>query len=86
MLRGAQLIFTALLSIIFLKKRLDKYNWCGIALSLSGIIIVGGSNVLAESNPTSQQQQVFGVVIIVVGQIMQVSMSAGHILAISRRM
>jgi len=86
MLRGAQLIFTALLSIIFLKKRLDKYNWGGIALSLSGIIIVGGSNVLAESNPTSQQQQVFGVVIIVVGQIMQVTMSAGHILANSRRM
>eukprot|EP00189_Rhodosorus_marinus_P012175 CAMPEP_0184739226 /NCGR_PEP_ID=MMETSP0315-20130426/2053_1 /TAXON_ID=101924 /ORGANISM="Rhodosorus marinus, Strain UTEX LB 2760" /LENGTH=433 /DNA_ID=CAMNT_0027207797 /DNA_START=172 /DNA_END=1473 /DNA_ORIENTATION=+ len=73
MLRGAQLIFTALLSIIFLKKRLDIYNWCGIALSVSGIIVVGGANILAESNPAGQKQQIFGVVIIVVGQVMQAS-------------
>jgi len=73
MLRGAQLIFTALLSIIFLKRKLDKFNWAGITISVTGIMLVGMANVYAEKNPKSQQEQFFGVMIIILGQIMQAS-------------
>eukprot|EP00188_Purpureofilum_apyrenoidigerum_P002779 Plantae.Rhodophyta-Purpureofilum_apyrenoidigerum.ctg28382.p1 GENE.Plantae.Rhodophyta-Purpureofilum_apyrenoidigerum.ctg28382~~Plantae.Rhodophyta-Purpureofilum_apyrenoidigerum.ctg28382.p1 ORF type:complete len:423 (+),score=90.50 Plantae.Rhodophyta-Purpureofilum_apyrenoidigerum.ctg28382:128-1396(+) len=73
MLRGAQLIFTALLSIIFLKRKLDKFNWTGILISITGIALVGMANVYAEKNPKSQQEQLFGVMIIIAGQIMQAS-------------
>lgn len=76
MLRGAQLVFTALLSILFLGRRLTALNFAGIALCVLGIICVGFANVWgadAHSGKDAAAETVFGVLIILAGQVLQAS-------------
>lgn len=71
MLRGAMLVWTALLSIIFLRRRLSALNYGGILLCVLGIALVGMANVWAEGSAASRSQTLFGIVIILIGQILQ---------------
>lgn len=73
MLRGAQLIFTALFSVIFLRRRLSLLNGAGIALCTAGIVGVGLANVAAADAPGSARRAdvIFGVCIIILGQVLQ---------------
>lgn len=73
MLRGAQLIFTALLSVVFLRRRLSSTNLAGITLCVGGIILVGLANIWGEASPRSRNDTTFGVLIILAGQVLQAS-------------
>jgi drug/metabolite transporter (DMT)-like permease len=41
MLRGSVIIFTGILSMIFLKKKLRVHHWSGMVLVLCGLAFVG---------------------------------------------
>ena len=41
MLRGALIVFTGLLTVTFLRKKLKVFQWIGIFIILGGLIIVG---------------------------------------------
>lgn len=41
MLRGAVIIFTGLLSVAFLGRRLIRSQWLGILITILGLVIVG---------------------------------------------
>lgn len=41
MLRGAVIIFTGLLSVAFLRRRLLPSQWLGICITILGLVIVG---------------------------------------------
>jgi uncharacterized membrane protein len=41
MIKGGYLIFTSLLSVCFLKRKLDMHNFAGILLTLAGITLIG---------------------------------------------
>ena len=41
MLRGAAIIFTALLSVAFFGSKLQLYHWAGMLLVVSGLVVVG---------------------------------------------
>jgi drug/metabolite transporter (DMT)-like permease len=41
MLRGAVIIFTGLLSVAFLRMRLQGFKWLGMGLVMFGLVIVG---------------------------------------------
>lgn len=73
MLRGAQLIFTAIFSIMFLGRRLSPLNTLGIFFCACGIVAVGLANIYgASSGPGPDQSDVaFGVAVIILGQVMQ---------------
>lgn len=71
MLRGAMLVWTALLSILFLGRRLTLFNYGGIILCVAGIVLVGLANAWAEDNPRSRSDTVFGIVVILLGQVLQ---------------
>lgn len=71
MLRGAMLVWTALLSIVFLGRRLTRLNYAGIGLCVSGIALVGLANIWAEDNPRSRSDTVFGILVILLGQVLQ---------------
>jgi drug/metabolite transporter (DMT)-like permease len=73
MLRGAQLVFTALLSIVFLKRTLSMQKVTGITACMVGITLVGLANVWGEANPTSKADTTFGILVILAGQILQAS-------------
>lgn len=47
MLRGALIVFTGLLSVAFLGRRLKIYEWLGILLVICGLVIVGLSNIIS---------------------------------------
>lgn len=71
MLRGAMLVWTAFLSIIFLRRKLTIFNYAGILLCVTGIVLVGLANVWAEDNPRSRSDTIFGIAVILLGQVLQ---------------
>lgn len=75
MLRGAEMLFAAIFSVIFLKRTLNKYNIMGVVLCLVGIAAVGMSSVLsgqgAASATVTQKQILFGMALIVLSQGVQ---------------
>ena len=83
MLRGSMIIFSALLSVVVLKKRLYGYHWLGVALCCLAILVVGYSNIMGaslsssgsyiSSNNLPQSRVVFGMMLIVIGQVVQAS-------------
>ena len=48
MLRGAVIIFTGLLSVAFLGKKLKLYEWLGMFIVLAGLIVVGVTDLLED--------------------------------------
>lgn len=48
MLRGALIIFTGLLSVAFLERKLKVYEWTGIAFVMAGLVVVGLSDMLTQ--------------------------------------
>jgi len=59
-------------SILFLKKRLTFFHWLGIATVVSGLVVVGVSDLLfakePEGNHTSGEKFV-GILLILLGMI-----------------
>jgi drug/metabolite transporter (DMT)-like permease len=78
MLRGSMIIFSAILSVIFLKRKLHPYHWFAVAVCSAAIVIVGYANMKAAAghpaaSATSPGMVVFGMALIVIGQVIQAS-------------
>eukprot|EP01029_Cantina_marsupialis_P001192 TRINITY_DN10976_c0_g1_i1.p1 TRINITY_DN10976_c0_g1~~TRINITY_DN10976_c0_g1_i1.p1 ORF type:complete len:382 (-),score=88.21 TRINITY_DN10976_c0_g1_i1:334-1479(-) len=82
MLRGSMVVFSAILSIIFLKRKLHGYNWFGIMWVVLGLLVVafacikGNSvpNCHPESSPDpSSSEEMIGIILVVLAQIVQAS-------------
>ena len=73
MMRGAELVFAAIFSVLFLGKKLYRLHYVGIALALIGITTVGFASVLApeQNNTGTKSQQVFGICLIILSQAIQ---------------
>lgn len=69
MLRGAMLVFTAMMSVLFLRRRLSAMNYAGIGLCLMGTFLVGVANILADTS--SRKNTIFGIGVILLGQVLQ---------------
>jgi drug/metabolite transporter (DMT)-like permease len=75
MLRGSVVIFTSLLRIFVLKKRLGIHEWIGIVLVIGGTAIVGSqSNVCPEdggacSSSSGASSATIGNILIILAQI-----------------
>ncbi|KPM08672.1 transmembrane protein C2orf18-like protein [Sarcoptes scabiei] len=55
MFRGALIIFTGILSVIFLKRRLKLYQWIGMFLVMGGLVIVGDFLIIVAQIITATQ-------------------------------
>jgi drug/metabolite transporter (DMT)-like permease len=77
MLRGSMIIFSTILSVVFLRKKLHAYHWTGVALCCAAIVLVSYSNMMATvgsaASSIPQSKVIFGMVLIVVGQVIQAS-------------
>eukprot|EP00802_Teleaulax_amphioxeia_P014848 Tamp_14927.p1 GENE.Tamp_14927~~Tamp_14927.p1 ORF type:complete len:392 (+),score=75.51 Tamp_14927:266-1441(+) len=49
MLRGSVVVFTGILSVVFLKRRLRLYHWLGMLLVCTGALVVGSSSLTAPA-------------------------------------
>lgn len=50
MTRGALVIFTGLLSVLFLRRRLASYKWAGLFIVVAGVAIVGLAGAVARDH------------------------------------
>jgi drug/metabolite transporter (DMT)-like permease len=77
MLRGAEIVFAALLTVFVLRRRLYGYHWMGVASALLGIIcvstatIMGGSVGSDGSSGGGGAAMTFGVAITLISQVIQ---------------
>lgn len=78
MLKGSNLLFTALFSVVFLKRKLFKFNVLGLFLCFVGVIVVGLASVLGSSDNNSDEPDpqplgltIFGMSMVMAGQVGQ---------------
>ncbi|XP_011270421.1 hypothetical protein, variant [Capsaspora owczarzaki ATCC 30864] len=70
MLRGASVLFTALFSVLFLRRRLRIHHYIGLYLVVTGITIVGvASVVFGDDNNESSSNMVLGIVLVIAAQV-----------------
>eukprot|EP00727_Mastigamoeba_balamuthi_P006182 m51a1_g2183 putative transmembrane protein c2orf18 homolog (429) ;mRNA; f:106021-107785 len=55
MLRGSIIVFTCILSTIFLKRKTPAYRWFAIAITICGLILVGLSSVFNTKSKSSDK-------------------------------
>lgn len=53
MLRGAVIIFTGILSVVFLRRRLEWFRWVGILFVIGGLVTVGTTDIIYSGNTNS---------------------------------
>jgi len=72
MLRGSVMVFTAIFSILFLKKKLKGVHWLGIATVVAGLVVVGLSDLIfskeSEGNHTGGEKTA-GILLILLAMI-----------------
>lgn len=78
MLRGSALVFCALQSVCFLKRRMYAFNWIGLTICVVGITTVGVANVLGGNSESADSDKgpdmatlLFGMGLTLMGQIVQ---------------
>lgn len=70
MLRGSVIIFTGLLSVAFLRAQLRGYKWLGMGFVTLGLVIVGVSDIIFDTNPKDDLNAIItGDLLIVIAQI-----------------
>jgi len=69
MLRGSVVIFTGLLSVIFLKRKLYCFHWLGMLLVLSGLALVGVASVLDDDGGAGAPNPVVGDILVIAAQL-----------------
>jgi len=76
MLRGATIVFSGILSVIFLKKKLVMHHWAGMITVTLGLTCVGATVLLpdpgAHKNDDAPPQNMFalGLILILAGQVL----------------
>lgn len=82
MVRGTEILFTAALSALVLHRKLNRQNLWGLALCLTGILLVGASSVmtsdkqdlfLTEKSSPSARDTLLGMLLIVIAEAVQAS-------------
>jgi len=68
MLRGSIIIFSGMLRVFILKKKLLSNQWIAIGITTCGLVMVGWSSLLDESGAYTPSQLLFGNGLIVAGQ------------------
>jgi drug/metabolite transporter (DMT)-like permease len=72
MMRGMIIIFTSLMSILFLKRRLYRQHWSSLGTIFLGVFMVGLSSFLSDKNDGGGKSagiQAVGFVMIILAQI-----------------
>lgn len=72
MLRGSVVVFTAIFSVVFLKRKQYGFHWLGVVLVLIGAAIVGTQTYVCgagSSTSTSNSRAMIGNGLIIMAQI-----------------
>jgi drug/metabolite transporter (DMT)-like permease len=71
MLRGSMILFTALWTLLIFRKNLSRSRWIGIAITMAGLVLVGGAGMLDPSSNNStgatSGQVLIGILLVLAG-------------------
>ena len=71
MLRGALIVFTGLLSVAFLNRKLQRYEWLGIGFVIAGLVIVGVADMFSgKGQMHGVNKMITGDLLIIIAQIL----------------
>jgi len=68
MLRGSIIVFSAILSVIFLGRKLHIHHWFGLFIIVYGLCLVGVSSFI--TNNSNNPQLALGLLFVLLGQLM----------------
>jgi len=77
MLRGSMVIFSAILSIIFLHRHIHAYEWFSIAITIIALICIGTAGIYIptvgedEETSFSASQKLLGCTLVILSQLVQ---------------
>ncbi|KAH0786431.1 Integral membrane protein [Histomonas meleagridis] len=82
MLRGSMVIFSAIISILFLKRKIPGYRWFSICITIVALVMIGvagmfvpavtsSSSESTETTEYSATQKLLGAVLVVLSQLVQ---------------
>jgi drug/metabolite transporter (DMT)-like permease len=60
MFRGSLIVFTGVLSVLFLKRRLKCFHWVGILIVVFGLCLVGLSDIYEQDQSNSSWKLIIG--------------------------
>jgi drug/metabolite transporter (DMT)-like permease len=69
MLRGSLVIFTAIFSVVFLKRKLLAFHWFAVALVVVGTAVVGVSSVVNSDSDSDAKNPVLGDILVLGAQV-----------------
>jgi len=70
MMRGAIIIFSGILSIFVFKRKLQFHHWLGMGIVVSGLVMVGASGIINNSNSNSSPILVaLGIIFVLSAQL-----------------
>ena len=70
MLRGAVVIFTGLLSVVFLRRKVPPFEWVGMGLVTVGVVLVGISNLVCGGGSSESAPNVtVGNILVICAQV-----------------
>lgn len=69
MMRGSIIIFTGILSIIFLKRKLLPYHWFGMSVTAVGLALVGVASILSKHEGETEYKLFLGIGLVLLGQL-----------------
>lgn len=69
MLRGIIIIVTAVMSIIFLKRKLYRHHWSSIGVIFLGVFLVGLASILKPGGSQGGSTNAIGIIMLLVAQL-----------------
>jgi drug/metabolite transporter (DMT)-like permease len=78
MMRGANIIFVGILSVIFLKARLGAHKWFGLFIVVTGLVLVGLSGFFTDDSVGDNKNEllfIIGIVLVLGAQIIAAAQS-----------
>merc|ERR1712203_611831 len=72
MLRGSSIIFAAMFSMLALNKKMYAFNWVGLGLCVSGVLLVGMASLCGDASKSGGAESMLtGMGLVVGGQVVQ---------------
>mmetsp|Transcript_101738 Transcript_101738/g.202027 ORF Transcript_101738/g.202027 Transcript_101738/m.202027 type:complete len:424 (-) Transcript_101738:126-1397(-) len=70
MMRGAIIVFTAVFSVLFLRRSLHAYHWLGVAVTVAGLLLVGFAAVRdGHAQDQNSNDARLGVALVILAQV-----------------
>ncbi|KAJ6232494.1 solute carrier family 35 member f6 [Anaeramoeba flamelloides] len=73
MLRGSIIVFSAIIAVTVMRRKLHVYQWTGIFIVTAGLVLVGLSSIKGEKSTRSVNKTLLGILFILLGQFVSAS-------------